>query len=263
MKKKTDNDLIKIVFHEYYSRNYITSSCEIPDRVASIIDTLKNHYEIIKSIPCTEDDILLCHSEGLLQSEKQDPFRYETACLSAGGAIQAASMALEGYIPFAAIRPPGHHANPDHNWGFCFFNNMAIAIKKLIQEKRIKDAIILDIDLHFGDGTDAIFKDNANVKVINIQSNTSSEFIYETKEELSRAGSADIIGISAGFDQYVYDWGGTLTTEDYNTLGFIAGTHAAKFCHGHIFAILEGGYYVPHLGTNAHAFIQGIAEGLQ
>ncbi|PKL40899.1 MAG: acetylpolyamine aminohydrolase [Spirochaetae bacterium HGW-Spirochaetae-1] len=252
----------RLIYHSRYATHYSTASCEKPDRVTSIFQTLMDHFPVIEPGPCSEDDILLCHSRGLLESEKQDSGRYEVACLSAGGAILCSELAMEGINAFGIIRPPGHHASPDQNWGFCFFNNMAIAISRLINTGKIGKAVILDIDLHFGDGTDNIFKYDNNVSVINIQSSTPREFIDETRNELKKIAEADIIGISAGFDQYEKDWGSNLSTEDYRTIGIIAGEFAGRICRGRVFSILEGGYFVPDLGLNALALIEGINGGL-
>ncbi|HPI90242.1 MAG TPA: histone deacetylase family protein [Spirochaetota bacterium] len=227
-----------------------------------IYDEFAPLYEIIKPEPCSDEDILRCHSEGLLLCEKNDPGRYEISRLAAGGAIKAAELSLEGFLPFAVIRPPGHHANPDHNWGFCFFNNMGIALMKLLSTNQINRAVVLDIDLHFGDGTDAIFKNNEAVSVYNIQSSNRDDFIKTTENTLAGAGPSDVIGISAGFDQYIKDWGANLTTEDYETIGEIAGAFSRKHCGGKIFIILEGGYYLPDLGVNAHSLLKGVHKAL-
>lgn len=251
-----------IVYDNLYTTNYVTASVEKPERVRKIMSELGKTYPIVKPDPCTDEDILRCHSEGLLFMEKQDPERYEIAKLSAGGALKAATMSMENKPCFAVIRPPGHHANPDHNWGFCYLNNMGIALKHLIAKGIITRAIVLDIDLHFGDGTDTIFKSNANVPVLNIQASNPVDFINETKSRLEGCDHADILGISAGFDQYIKDWGANLSTPDYFTLGEISGSFAKKRCNGHIFAILEGGYYIPDLGKNAIALIEGILKGL-
>jgi acetoin utilization deacetylase AcuC-like enzyme len=76
---------------------------------------------------------------------------YDIAALAAGGAIQAARLGLETPA-FGAIRPPGHHASSDSCWGFCYFNNMAVALLTLKDEGLIETATILDFDLHYGDG---------------------------------------------------------------------------------------------------------------
>src|SRR4030042_1033954 len=80
---------------------------------------------------------------------------------AAGGAIKAAQIAMEGEVSFGLIRPPGHHASPDGCWGFCFFNNIAVALARLQSEDLIENALILDFDLHFGDGTNNIFEGSA------------------------------------------------------------------------------------------------------
>lgn len=250
---------VKIVYDPAYRDNYATVSCETPGRVASIMEALGGRYDIVKPKPCTEDDILLCHSEGLIHYERMDPQRYQTALLAAGGAIRACELALEGYVAFAAVRPPGHHASPGSNWGFCFFNNVAIAVRKAIASGRIGSAVILDIDLHFGDGTENIFEHDRAVRVLNIQSTNPGDFIAETRGALDSVTATDIVAISAGFDQYERDWGSNLSTEDYRKIGRIATEYAADRCEGRIFAVLEGGYYLPDLGKNALALVEGMA----
>ena len=253
---------VRIIYHPRYSTHYETASCEMPDRVLSIMDSFKDRYAVVEPGPCSEDDILLCHSAGLLQAEKHNAIRYEAAALSAGGAIEAARLAVDRFVTFAVIRPPGHHANPNHNWGFCFFNNMGIAVKRLIADGLIHKAVILDIDLHYGDGTEAIFSNDKNVEVINIQASVPDAFLSATEECLREIDSADIIGISAGFDQYEKDWGANLSTADYRSIGVMAGGFAKSKTGGRIFILLEGGYYIPDLGKNAEALLEGILEGL-
>jgi acetoin utilization deacetylase AcuC-like enzyme len=259
--KKNDlSDLVRLVYHDSYLTDYPTASCENPDRIRSIMSELLKKFPIVEPEPCDDDDILLCHSEGLLSMEKNDKNRFKVAKLAVGGAIKTIELAISGYISFGVIRPPGHHANPDHNWGFCFFNNMAIAIRKMKVEKKIKSAVILDIDLHFGDGTDTIFKADNDVHVLNIQSPTPDNFIDEVRSSLEEIGDTDIIGISAGFDQYKKDWGANLSTVDYRTIGSMASDFAREKAKDRIFGILEGGYYIPDLGRNALALIEGMCK---
>ncbi len=255
-------DTIRIVYHNDYESNYTTASCETPSRVHAVIEHLDGRFPVIQPGACTEEDLLLCHSSGLITLEKQMPDRFNTALLAVGGAISAARLALDGFTPFALVRPPGHHANPDHNWGFCFFNNMSIAIMKLLEEKEINSATILDIDLHFGDGTESIFKSRKDVHVLNIQSSNPADFIKSTESSLNSVKDSDIIGISAGFDQYEKDWGANLSTDDYRKIGQLSGQFAREKCRGRIFSVLEGGYYVPDLGKNVESLLMGIRQGL-
>lgn len=252
---------VRIVYHPMYITNYPQVSCESPDRVQSIMSVLSKHFTVEKPTACSDEDVLLCHSRGLLEMERTADERFPVAKMAAGGAILSAELALKGYAAFGVIRPPGHHANPDHNWGFCFFNNMGIALSKLLKEEKIRSAVVLDIDLHFGDGTDAIFRSQRNVSVINIQASNPDDFIGETHAELAKVKEADIIGISAGFDQYELDWGANLSTDNYRTIGEIAGAFAREKANGRIFGILEGGYYVPDLGKNLLALLEGMVKG--
>ncbi|HUV46194.1 MAG TPA: histone deacetylase family protein, partial [Dehalococcoidia bacterium] len=79
----------------------------------------------------------------------------------------------------------------------------------------------------------------------------------ELKEHLGKAKEYDIIGVSAGFDTYEKDWGRSLKTEDYNTIGSMI-KETAKSCKGRRFALLEGGYYIPDLGKNVKSFLEGL-----
>jgi acetoin utilization deacetylase AcuC-like enzyme len=249
----------KIVYHEKYLTDYSTSSAECPERVKVIYQELKEHnYDFVAPQPADENDVYLVHHTSLVESEKKDSERYEIALLSLGGAITASEIAMEGKPAFAVIRPPGHHASPGSNWGFCFFNNAAITIQRLIARKKIERAVILDIDLHFGDGTDNFFLGRDDVKAANIQSYYRLDFIAQCYEELKEAAPYDIICVSAGFDRYVKDWGQTLETKDYKTIGETVKDFAQKIAKGRRFAILEGGYYLPDLGKNARSLIEGM-----
>jgi acetoin utilization deacetylase AcuC-like enzyme len=251
--------ITKIVYHERYLTDYPTASVERPGRVEMIHRELKARgYPFVTPEPIDEKDVLLVHYPNLVQAEKRDKERYEVALLAAGGAIMTAEIAMDGVPAFGLIRPPGHHASPGSNWGFCFFNNMAIAIQRLIFKKRITRAFILDIDLHFGDGTDNYFSGRHDVVVDNIESSNRLEFLAQCQSGLKRALPYDIIGISAGFDRYVKDWGSTLETEDYQAIGKMVKDFSVEHCGGRRFALLEGGYYLPDLGVNARNLIEGM-----
>jgi acetoin utilization deacetylase AcuC-like enzyme len=249
----------KIVYHEKYLTDYPTASVERPERVKMIHAELKDHgYRFVTPEPASENDLLLVHKPSLIESEKRDKERFDVALLSAGGAIMASEIALDGVPAFGLIRPPGHHASPGSNWGFCFFNNTAISIQRLIHTKRIGRAVILDIDLHFGDGTDNYFSGRDDVTVLNIQSSNRLEFLALASDGLKKAAPYDVICVSAGFDRYIKDWGSTLDTEDYKTIGEMVKDFSEKHAAGHRFALLEGGYYLPDLGINARYLVEGM-----
>jgi acetoin utilization deacetylase AcuC-like enzyme len=232
---------------------------EAPERVRVIREELKGDYEFITPPAATEENILLVHTRPLLQEVKRDPLLFQVALLAVGGAMHVAQLACTGIPSFGLIRPPGHHASPASHWDFCFFNNMAIAVERVIREGQIKRALIVDIDLHFGDGTHNFFQGRSDVVVANIQEDERNTFLERVAEVLETALPYDLIAVSARFDRYRLDWGGTLEMDDYRIIGTMVAEKAASFCQGRRFAVLEGGYYLPHLGKNARSLIEGLA----
>jgi len=132
---------------------------------------------------------------------------------------------------------------------------MAIALKALKRDMKIETALVLDIDLHFGDGTVNILGDESWVTIHNPPERDRIEYVRNIEHLLSEL-TVDIIGISAGFDHHVDDWGGLLTTEDYFTIGSMVKSRIKGT--GGCFAILEGGYNHKVLGQNAYALIKGL-----
>ena len=191
---------MKIIFHEEYKQVYSHDPAAKAGRMESIVEALEG-YEFIQPKPASEDDILLVHSQSLIDSVKRDELAFEVANLAAGGAITTAEIALSEPA-FGLIRPPGHHAGRDFNGGFCFFNNMAIAIQKLIQEKKINKALIVDIDLHYGNGTYDILGGKEDIIFLNMECQERQKYLSQLKESLEKAKGYDLIGVSAGFDTY-------------------------------------------------------------
>ncbi len=242
---------MKIVFHDKFFQVYTMDPAASAGRMESIVLELKD-YEFVEPEPASEEDILLVHTNRHLNYVKRDSLVYEMALLSAGGAIKAAEISFSEPA-FAAIRPPGHHASPDSCWGFCYFNNVAIAIRKLMNEGKIKKAVIVDFDLHYGDGTANIFANDPNVTYFHMPGREISRI-----DEFLANLDYDIIAVSAGFDRHKDDWGRLLETEDYKKIGRIVKKWAIEKCNGRRFAVLEGGYNHAVLGKNVRAFVEGM-----
>jgi len=133
---------------------------------------------------------------------------------------------------------------------------MAVAIQKLKRVGMIKNAFVLDIDLHFGDGTVNLLGETGFVTIYNPPSSSRSEYLNNVEENLS-SKEVDIIGISAGFDNYVQDWEGLLHTSDYREIGCMV-RKVSQENNGGYFAILEGGYNHKVLGQNVMALLEGM-----
>jgi acetoin utilization deacetylase AcuC-like enzyme len=252
---------MKIVYTPKYAEHYLTNPVENPDRVSHTAqELLEVGYEFVELTSARLEDIHRVHGLQHIEAVRARGL-YDAAALAAGGAICAAELAVQGEPAFALIRPPGHHAAANRAWGMCFFNNMAIAVQKI--RPRARRVLIIDIDLHFGDGTVSIFRGDENVKIVNPGS-IDLEFNYlqldssgylRQVEEAFRGFDYDIVGVSAGFDTYFEDWGELLRLEDYLEIGRII-REGSKKCGGRRFAILEGGYH-PDLKYCIKSFIKG------
>lgn len=256
---------------------------ESPERLRQAHAFLKDRYEFIAPSPAHEEDLLQVHTpehlEHLNRLEFFDPDCpkypqiYDYARLSAGAAILASQT-----HGFSLMRPPGHHARRDRVAGFCYLNNIAVAVRA-----SPKKTLIIDIDGHHGDGTQEIFLGDEQVLYLSLHSspnypgtglrsekncyNYPLPFYCGDEQYLNTLDRAlneiDITGveqiaISAGFDTYARD--------PLASLGLSSG------CYRQIgkriarlklptFAVLEGGYDVESLGRNIHEFLQGLRNG--
>ena len=248
---------MKVVYHAGYNEVYASDPAATAGRIEAILRQLEGQFEFVQPGPASEDDLREVHKQFHIESIKGDHHLYETACLAAGGAIKAAQMAMEGEASFGLIRPPGHHASADHCWGFCFFNNIAVALAKLQAENLIEGALVLDFDLHFGDGTSNIFA-GSKIRYFQPEARGQKGFVEEIEKRFQEEKDYSILAVSAGFDRHIEDWGGQLTTNDYRTIGKLVKEAAGRNCEGRRFAVLEGGYNHDVLGKNVRAFLEGL-----
>ncbi|KAF7376214.1 Histone deacetylase complex protein [Mycena sanguinolenta] len=167
---------------------------EAPERIVRIWKALvAKHYtakaKIIPTRQVLKQEALLVHSEDLwdkveaiqhmTQQEFVDSERYyEQLSLYISQATTLSARLSWGELKktFAVVRPPGHHAEPEEHMGFCFFNNVAVAARVVQQLTPIKKILILDWDVHHGNGTQRAFNDDSSVLYISLHRYERGEF---------------------------------------------------------------------------------------
>ncbi len=250
---------LRVVYHQGFLASYYTSTVESPVRIKAIHNRLQRHYPVVTPEAAGEEDILRVHERSLLLNVRDRGKQlYQTALLAAGGAICAARLALGGTPAFAAVRPPGHHAGRNRNGRFCFFNNLAVAVSWAMQDAGIERVVVIDIDMHQGDGTAEIFSDSPRVEMIDLWADERRNYLDQLRSRLDEMRAADLVAVSAGFDWGIHDWGGLLTDEDFFQIGRHIAALAGRLCAGRLFAVLEGGYETRTIAATVHRFCQGL-----
>jgi len=212
---------------------------------------------------------------------------FEVARRAAGAVCDAVVRVVAGEdkTAFCLIRPPGHHAMPDHAMGFCLLNNIAIAARVATNELGIGRVLIVDFDVHHGNGTQAMFWEEPHVGYFSMHRwplypgtgdsdeigagagagatmNLPITFGTSRQEQLARLEEAvhrfadhikpEILLISAGFDSHKNDPVGSLglESEDFRALTKTLIDVANQHCNGKIVSALEGGYNVDALAES-------------
>lgn len=204
---------------------------------------------------------------------------YEVACLAVGSVFSLLDGIWrgEGKRGFACIRPPGHHAEPGRAMGFCLFNNVALGARYLKERYSVRKVMVVDIDVHHGNGTQAAFYDTDDVLFISmhqfpgypgtgnfgevgsgkgegftiniplgkgLRDRDFARIIYFLINPLAHMYQPEMMLVSCGFDLYQHDrlGGMNVTPEGYALSTFFLVGIAEKVCNGRIAFIMEGGY---------------------
>jgi acetoin utilization deacetylase AcuC-like enzyme len=232
---------------------------------------------------------------GAIDVETWDgPSSYRAAAHGAGGAAALARALLAGETRtgFSVARPPGHHAEPELALGFCLFNSVAVAAALAVAELGASRVLILDWDVHHGNGTEVIFRDRDDVLLVSIHQqgiwpgtglardvgtgrgegftvnlpvpagsgrDVFLSLIDRVVAPLAGEFGPDLILISAGFDAHVDDplAGLALTTEDYGQMAVETRELSARL-EAPVGAVLEGGYSPPALADSVAATMRGL-----
>jgi acetoin utilization deacetylase AcuC-like enzyme len=281
---------MEIIFSEKCFEYKWPGHIERPERMSVGLGILQENYNILESETASEKDLLTVHTNEHVNRVKNagpwcalDPDTpapegiYSHALLSAGATMLAAEKKA-----FSYMRPPGHHAGLTGpalgagTLGFCYFNNIAIAVKKMGLR-----TLILDIDGHHGNGTQEIFQDDPEITFVSLHrhpaypytgfasngnclnyplpySAGNNMYMKTLRKALSevKMDKIELIAISAGFDTHEGDIVSLgLTGSSYREIGRIVGS-----LNKPLFGTLEGGYIGEYVGADVHELLSGIEE---
>jgi acetoin utilization deacetylase AcuC-like enzyme len=285
---------------------------ECPARLSAIEDQLiasrlMDHLVCIESPKATREHLLRVHdadyldaieeaspAEGWVHLDPDTAMNAHTldAALRGAGAVVLATDRVIGKTAenaFCSVRPPGHHALRDRAMGFCVFNNVAVAAAHALEHHGLQRVVIVDFDVHHGNGTEAMFCDDKRVLMVSTfqhpfypysgvegRSDTmvniplpahsgGKEFRAAVEREWMPALDAfapQMIFISAGFDAHREDELAMLNfvEADYAWVTQKLKDVAARHAGGRIVSVLEGGYALSALGRSAAAHLRVLAD---
>jgi len=290
---------------------------ESPQRLVSIYEMLDNPDMVLKftgvdAIKATREELERVHRPALIDAVAATagrsmsmldpdtvatPETYEIARLAAGGMLSAidAVVSKKADNAFALVRPPGHHADADRAAGFCIFNNVAIGARHAMALHKMERILIVDWDLHHGNGTQDIFYQDRRVLFFSthqypyypgtgamgemgrgeglgytlnvpLRPGADDAFYIRIFQELlspvALAFKPEIILVSAGFDTYFADPLGEMkvTPEGFAALTRILLNLAQACSGGRLVLVLEGGYHVQGLAECVRAVLLELLE---
>ena len=223
---------------------------------------------------------------------------YAVALKAVAGTLAAADAVMQGRVAqaFCAVRPPGHHATLQRPMGFCLFNNVAILARYLQQQHGLDNILIIDWDVHHGNGTQDIFAEDPSVLYFSVHqypfypgtgatSETGTgrgkgftlnaplpagsddatylEVFTQTLLPRALAYRPDCVLISAGFDAHYADPLAQMrvTEEGYRRMTEVVKEIAATCCQQRLISVLEGGYNLDALGRSVLTHVRELQRG--
>ncbi|MBL0176503.1 MAG: histone deacetylase [Ignavibacteria bacterium] len=220
---------------------------------------------------------------------------FDVAVLAAGGVLEMCARVMNGELRngFCAVRPPGHHAEKERAMGFCLFNNVAVAATFLREERGANRVLIVDWDVHHGNGTQNIFYEDPNVFFISMHQSplypgtgaasekgagagegrtlnlpmppgSTDDHYREAFEDIvlpaAKAFAPDFVLLSAGFDAHRDDplANIALTESGFAYLTTLVREIAEDCCDGRLVSVLEGGYNLDALARSAAAHVRAL-----
>ena len=301
-----------IIYHPDYLLHETGNHPERKERLIAIMQLIEEtgiDLRKIKPEPASIEEIRYVHDQNYIKkvkeySEREIPLdpdtvlckaSYHAALLAAGGMIRAIDLAAEGENAFALVRPPGHHALPDRGMGFCLFNNIAIGVRHA-QKIGYDRVLIVDWDVHHGNGTEHIFYDDPSVFYFSVHQyphypgtgssdetgvgegrgytlnvplpagSGDAEYADVFEKILVPAAigfDPDIVLVSAGFDAHIDDplSGMAVTTEGFGRMTSIVCSIADRCCGGRLAMVLEGGYDLHALSHSVVGVLDVMAGG--
>ncbi len=293
---------------------------EIPERLAVIRDRLEDDHlapflNYSQPQPASREQLTYFHTEAWLNRFEEavlsgrtyidhtdNQVGYESfniAMMSAGCGISGIDLLNREHAEnvFCLTRPPGHHAEPNMPFGFCFFNNCVVAAR-YFQEQGRQRVCVFDFDAHHGNGIQTAFEEDADTLYVSIHEHPSFSYpgtgwgeehgtgdgagtifnlplrpgagdkevlaLLDSTIESAIAGfNPQAIIIAAGFDGHTRDdmSGLNYSTELYEQLGRRIKQWEQQFCPGSLLSILEGGYEMGSLADSVQAYLNGLVGG--